>query len=89
MRLAALALVALAASQAPMQCASEPAHEERRWETPGEALYALAQQFRARGDEAAWRATLEYLVAKYPSSREARRARTELDAARAEAGAAP
>lgn len=87
MRLAALALASLVASQAPMQCASEPAHEERRWETPGEALYELAQQFRARGEREAWRATLEYLVARYPSSREARMARADLDAARADAGA--
>ena len=61
-----------------MQCASDPEPEMRRWEEPGEALYGLARQFKAKGDEAAWRATLEYLVARYPNSRFAPRAREDL-----------
>jgi hypothetical protein len=61
-----------------MQCASDPSPAERRYETPGEALYGLATQFKAKGDTAAWRATLEYLVARYPSSRHAKMAKDDL-----------
>jgi len=74
-----LALVAVvAALWAPMQCASDPDPALRRYETPGEALYGLAEQFKAKGDAAAWRATLEYLVARYPNSREAKMASEDL-----------
>jgi len=66
---------------APLQCASEPDPELRRYETPGEALYGLAEQFKSKGDTAAWRATLEYLVARYPNSRFAAMARDDLEAA--------
>ncbi|MBK8995904.1 MAG: hypothetical protein IPM35_09180 [Myxococcales bacterium] len=82
MRLIALGLCA-ALGWAPMQCASDPSPAERRYETPGEALYGLAEQFKAKGDEAAWRSTLEYLVARYPNSRHAKMAKDDL------AGAAP
>jgi hypothetical protein len=79
-----LALAALAASLhgAPLQCAGEPDHELRRNETPDEALYGLARSFRSRGDEKAWRDTLEYLVARYPNGRFAARAKQELADAR-------
>ncbi|MBK7582341.1 MAG: hypothetical protein IPI67_19310 [Myxococcales bacterium] len=65
---------------APMQCASDPDPALRRQETPGEALYGLAQQFKAKGDAAAWRSTLEYLVARYPNSRHAVMAKEDLAA---------
>jgi hypothetical protein len=72
-------LVVLAAlGQAPMQCGSDPGPEMRRYETPGEALYGLAGEFKAKGDADAWRVTLEYLVAKYPNSRFAGMAREDL-----------
>jgi outer membrane protein assembly factor BamD (BamD/ComL family) len=64
--------------QAPLQCASDPEPSLRRYETPGEALYDLATQFKAKGDDKAWRTTLEYLIARYPSSRFAERAKLEL-----------
>jgi hypothetical protein len=75
-----LACFALAAAlgHAPLQCAGEPDEALRRQETPGEALYGLAEQFKARGDEKAWRQTLEYLVARYPNSRFAAMARDDL-----------
>lgn len=80
MRLVALGLCA-ALGWAPMQCASEPSPAERRYETPGEALYGLAEQFKAKGDAAAWRSTLEYLVARYPNSRHANMAKEDLASA--------
>ncbi len=76
--LAALALSAASIGWAPMQCAGDPDPDVRRWEEPGEALYGLAGQFKARGDEKARRATLEYLVARYPNSRFVVRAKEEL-----------
>ena len=80
-RALATLLVALGLSGAPLQCASDPDPELRRYETPGEALYGLAQQFKAKGDEEAWRATLEYLIARYPNSRFAVTARSDLEQA--------
>jgi outer membrane protein assembly factor BamD (BamD/ComL family) len=63
---------------APLQCASDPDPALRRYETPGEALYGLAKRFRAEGDEHAYRATLEYLVKRYPNSRYASMAKSDL-----------
>jgi TolA-binding protein len=63
---------------APVQCASEPPPEERRYETPPEALYELAERFKKSGDTAARRETLEFLVERYPNSRFAKRAEAEL-----------
>jgi hypothetical protein len=80
-RALATLVVALGLGGAPLQCASEPEPELRRYETPGEALYGLAQQFKAKGDEAAWRATLDYLIARYPNSRFAVTARHDLEEA--------
>jgi TolA-binding protein len=79
--LAPLLLAALAAS-APLQCgASDAESSERQSETPGEALYDLAQEFKAQGDEDGWRRTLEYLRRRYPNSRFAVRAQNELERA--------
>jgi hypothetical protein len=83
-RTLATLLVALGLGGAPLQCASDPDPELRRYETPGEALYGLAQQFKAKGDEEAWRATLEYLIARYPNSRFAVTARSDLEQPSAE-----
>lgn len=65
-----------------MQCGSEPDPAKALEETPGEAVYRLALQFREQGDEEAWAATLRFLVENYPSSRFAEMAKVEL----AEAG---
>lgn len=70
-------LVALA--NAPFQCASDPDPERRLEDTPSEALWMLAERFGEEGDPAARRTTLEQLVERYPSSREAERARLELE----------
>ncbi len=68
---AALVAVALAASgaTAPLQCGHTPEAELREDETPGDALWAMAQKFHDRHDVAAERETLRYLVERYPASR--------------------
>jgi len=65
---------------APFQCAREPEPDKAIEDDPGEALYKLAEQFEARGDQAARIATLRYLVEHIPSSRFAAQARIDLDA---------
>jgi len=73
----ALAL-AVALATAPLQCGSRSDPSLRREDTAGDALYALAQDFRAKGNEAAANDTLRYLVEHYPSNRHAEAARAEL-----------
>lgn len=65
-------------ASAPLQCSREPEPELRRYETPPEALYVLAERFKAKGDVPAYRDTLVYLVERYPSSRFAERAKQDL-----------
>ena len=77
----ALCVASLVIASAPFQCASDPDPARAREETPGEALYRLAEKFRAEGDEKARRRTLHYLVDRYPSSRFAQTARDDLEAA--------
>jgi len=62
---------------APYQCGKSPDHAARE-ETPGEALYSLAQKLRTEGDEPGYRTTLRYIVTRYPSSRFAAAARVDL-----------
>ena len=79
--LAAGALVSALTSAlgaAPFQCARAPETDSRREDTPGDALYALAQKFKGENNAAAARETLKYLVEHYPSSRFASAARDEL-----------
>lgn len=71
-------IAALGGAAAPYQCAGDPEFKERKEETPAEALFGLAQQFKARGETQAWRDTLEYLVARYPNSRFAKMAKSDL-----------
>ncbi len=61
---------------APYQCKSNDP-ERARDERPGEALWLLCGRFAAAGDDAGARRTLDYLVERYPSSREAKRAADE------------
>jgi hypothetical protein len=70
--------LAVTLAVAPFQCAHEPGQSQRWNDSPGDALWQLAQEFRSRHDAAAERETLEYLVRKYPSSRWAPAARDEL-----------
>ncbi|MGK4004360.1 hypothetical protein WMF31_17125 [Sorangium sp. So ce1036] len=74
-------LVVLAAvARAPYQCASEVDPDRRLYEDPSEALYELAERFKASGERRARVDTLRFLIERYPSSRFARMARRDLDA---------
>jgi hypothetical protein len=75
-----LALAAALMSVAPIQCGHTPEAELREDETPGDALWALAQRFKAGHDVAGERRTLEYLVERYPASRWVGPAKDELGA---------
>ena len=76
--LAGVLSVALAAG-APLQCghgSDDPAL--RTDDDAGDALWALALDFRAKGNEPAARQTLQFLVEHYPSNRHVPAAREEL-----------
>ncbi len=71
-------LCAVLLSTAPMQCGHTPDAELREDETPGDALWQLAQRFRAAHDDAGERRTLQFLVERYPASRWVSQARERL-----------
>ncbi len=75
------AAVVAALGHAPLQCSRSHDNDMRREDTAGDALYALAQDFRAKGNEEAAKQTLRYLVEHYPSNRHAPAAREELGGA--------
>ena len=62
-----------------MQCQGEDP-STRTYESPGDALYDLAQDFRAKGKEEAYKETLRFIIERYPSSRRAVTARSDLEA---------
>ncbi len=64
---------------APYQCKSDDAGRARE-ETAGEALLQLCGRFAAKGNDAAAKATLDYLIERYPSSRLSARAKEEREA---------
>lgn len=70
--------LSLALGSAPIQCASRHPPELAHEDSPPESLWNLSERFAAQHNPAAQRATLEYLVERYPSSRFAERARTAL-----------
>ncbi|NUP12256.1 MAG: hypothetical protein HOW73_39925 [Polyangiaceae bacterium] len=75
----AFALVFVAGTSiAPFQCASEPEPQLAKEETPGEALKGLADEFAKSGDDEARIRTLKYIVERYPRSKYAEEAKTEL-----------
>lgn len=74
------ATVAVLLAVAPLQCGHTPEAELREDETPGDALWVLAQKFHAEHREEAERQTLEYLVERYPASRWVGAARDRLAA---------
>ncbi|HEU4407168.1 MAG TPA: hypothetical protein VFS43_18000 [Polyangiaceae bacterium] len=76
---------ALLLSAAPYQCSKGYDPALRREDTAGDGLWALAEDFHARGDARAYEQTLRFLVTRYPSSRRAAKARDELE----RLGAAP
>jgi hypothetical protein len=82
MRLAMAGMLVAALGSAPVQCKHDPDPSMRREDTAGDALWDLAQDFRAKGNEPAAKETLKFLVERYPSNR-------HVPAARAEIGDAP
>ena len=70
---------------APYQCKSNDP-ERARDEGPGEALWLLCGRFAAAGDDDGAKRTLDYLIERYPASREAKRAEEERKAAHPCAG---
>jgi hypothetical protein len=64
---------------APLQCSHDPDPSVRQEDTAGDALWALAHDFKDGGNDKAYRQTLETLVTRYPSNRHAGAAREELD----------
>jgi len=78
-RVAATMVLSAALGSAPVQCGSSRGDADSALEeTPGEALYQLAQRFWAEGDRDAWQITLQQLIERYPSSRFAMTARQDL-----------
>jgi outer membrane protein assembly factor BamD (BamD/ComL family) len=79
----ALGASALLASlgNAPMQCGHGSGSGSAREDEPGDALYALSQDFHAKGNDEAAKQTLRFLLEKYPSNRHAPAARAELEGA--------
>lgn len=78
----ALAIGVLAATlgNAPLQCGSGNSDPAMRTEdSAGDALWALAMDFRAKGNEDAAKQTLRYLVEHYPSNRHVPAAKIELE----------
>jgi hypothetical protein len=63
---------------APIQCGHSSDASLREDDTPGDALWAFAEQFREGHDDAAERRTLQYLVTRYPASRWVPAAKQEL-----------
>lgn len=80
-----LPILLLLAALAPMQCTKEYDPSRAREETAGDGLWALAEDFKAKGNQEAYAATLRFLVTRYPSNRRASKAKEELD----RLGAAP
>ena len=78
-RLVGAGLVVSALVGAPLQCGSGSNPDQRREDSAGDALYNLAMDIRAKGNEAAARDTLRYLVEHYPSNRHVPAARAELE----------
>ncbi len=77
------------AAHAPVQCTRSPDPDTKLEDQPGDALFALAEKFRAEGNTAAADATLRYLVEKYPSDRHAPIAREMLAGKAPETTSAP
>jgi hypothetical protein len=84
MRIVTAGALVASLGNAPLQCghgSDSGVHED----SAGDALYALAQDFHAKGNEDASKQTLRYLVDHYPSNRHVPAARAELEGAGAPA----
>jgi hypothetical protein len=74
------ALVLAGLFLAPFQCASPTPPDRAREDTPGDAIYGLAERFGEQGDEDAERRAMQYLLERYPDSRHCEAARLWLAA---------
>jgi hypothetical protein len=70
---------ALSASWAPIQCPSPPRPELAREDDAPEALFRLAERFKAQGNEPARVETLRFIMERYPASRLAVTAKYDLE----------
>lgn len=64
---------------APVQCPAQREPRRVREEPPAEAVYRSAEHLRELGYAQAEEATLRYLISRYPESRWATRARSDLE----------
>jgi len=86
-RALAIGVLAAALGGAPLQCGgghSDPAL--RTEDSAGDALWKLAMDFRAKGNEDACKQTLRFLVEHYPSNRHVPAAKIELGGGIGDAG---
>ena len=79
MRALTAAVLIASLGNAPMQCGHNTDPNLRGEDSAGDALYALAQDFRTKGNDQAAKETLRFLVDRYPSNRHVPAARAELD----------
>jgi hypothetical protein len=79
MRIVAASALLAALGSAPLQCRHDPDPNLRREDSAGDALYALAQDFRAKGNEDSAKQTLRFLIERYPSNRHVPAAKAELE----------
>jgi hypothetical protein len=82
MRLAVVSTLLASLSFAPVQCTRDPDPNLRTEDSAGDALWSLAQDFHKKNDEPAARATLKFLVERYPSNRHVAEAKAELQGSR-------
>lgn len=86
MRIALVTALVASLGTAPIQCSRQPDPALRTEDSAGDALWDLAQDFQKKNDPAAARATLSFLVERYPSNRHAAAAR-EMLAGKGDGGA--
>jgi hypothetical protein len=77
LRLQAGALL-FALTFAPFQCAHDPDPNRRIEDDPAEVVYRLAERFKTEGKADARVETLKFLVERYPTSRYAKQATSDL-----------
>ncbi len=79
MRIALVTALVASVATAPVQCNHTPDPNLRTEDSAGDALWLLSRDFRAKHDEAAARATLKFLIERYPSNRHVAEAKAELE----------
>lgn len=89
LRLAVVSTLLTSLAVAPVQCTRDPDPALRTEDSAGDALWQLHLEFRKKNDEAAAKATLRFLVERYPSNRHAAEAKRQLAGEPAAASSAP